>query len=355
MSIKITTRRSEKTGLPPGSLVHVGDLKEEEAVITVMEYDEADFSERRVSSMEEALAAVGRRRNVWINVDGLHQVELLAGLGEGLSIGALALEDVLNTHQRPKIEETGDSLFIVFRMFYLDAEKEEVASEQVSLFLGENYVVSFQESEGDVFDKLRARIKSSVGRVRKMGPDYLAYALMDAVVDNYFLVLEAVEDRLEELDEEVYERPSHETIQDIHRLKREVLFLRKSIYPLREVAGSILRSESGLLTEATEAYFRDLNDHVMQVVDAVDSYRELISGLLDVYLSSVSNRMNDVMKILTIISTIFIPLSFLAGVYGMNFDNMPETHFEWAYYVFWGVIIVLALAMVWNFKKRKWI
>jgi magnesium transporter len=288
-------------------------------------------------------------------LDGIHQVEILEQLGECMGVHPLVLEDILNTDQRPKLEDFDDYLFIVLKMSHYDDQNGEMEVEQISLILGPNYVVSFQERPGDVFDPIRERITNGRGRIRKLGADYLAYALIDAIVDHYFVVLEQIGEKIEFLEEELITDPTPETLQTIHNLKREMIFLRKSVWPLREVVGGLERRESPLIGESIAVYLRDVYDHTIQVIDTLETFRDMISGMLDIYLSSVSNRMNEVMKVLTIIATIFIPLTLIAGIYGMNFKHMPELEQPWGYPVVWGVMLATAIVMLIYFRRKKWL
>jgi magnesium transporter len=352
---KIIKRRSGKAGLPPGSLVHIGEEREGGIKITVMDYDKSTYEEKIVDSVEECFPFKGTATVTWINVDGIHQVEVLEKLGEHFGLHPLVVEDILNTDQRPKMEDFGDYIYIVLRMLYFNEKNKKIDSEQVSLILGPNFVISLQEREGDVFDSIRERIRSGKGRMRKSGPDYLTYALIDAVVDNYFVILEKTGDEIESLEEDVVENPTTGTIHRIHELKREMIFLRKSVWPLREVISVLERLESKLIKDSTRIYLKDVYDHTIQVIDAVESFRDMVAGMLDIYLSSISNRMNEVMKVLTVIATIFIPLTFIAGVYGMNFRYMPELEWRFAYPTVWFVMILIAVLMALYFKKKNWI
>ena len=348
-------KRSTKAGLPPGTLVHVGEKRAEAVHITLIDYDEQSFQEKEVSTVEECFPFKSTPTVTWINIDGLHQVDIIEKLGKRFELHPLILEDVLHTEQRPKYEDFDKYIFIVLRMLGYNEQIQVVESEQVSLILGTNFVISFQERIGDVFDHIRERLRNAKGRIRKMGPDYLCYTLMDAIVDNYFAVLERFGERIESMEEELVTNPIERTLQQIHTIKREMLFLRKSVWPLREVISVLQRSESSLITESTGIYLRDVYDHTIQVIDTVESYRDMVSGMLDIYLSSISNKMNAVMKVLTIIATIFIPLTFVAGIYGMNFENMPELKWRWGYGAVWLVMIVVAAIMMVFFRKKKWL
>ena len=352
---KLIKRTSQKAGLPPGTLVHIGEETSEKTKITLLAYDELHAQEREVETVDQILRLQDEPTVTWINVDGIHQVEMMQQLGDRFALHPLVLEDILNTGQRPKIEDFGDYMYIVVKMFYSQDENGEIAEEQLSLILGPSFVMSFQEREGDVFKPIRERIKTGRGRIRKMGADYLAYALLDSVVDSYFIVLETIGDKTEFLEEELVTSPTTETLQAIHELKREMVFLRKSIWPLREVIGGLARGESSLVQESTGIYLRDVYDHTIQVMDTTETLRDILSGMLDIYLSSISNRMNEVMKVLTVIATIFIPLTFLAGVYGMNFQHMPELQWRWGYPVVWLVMLAVAVSMFVYFRRRRWL
>jgi magnesium transporter len=352
---KLYKKRSEKTGLPPGTLVHIGEKKAEIQKITIMDYSEAHFQEKEIKTIEECFLFKETPTVTWVNIDGLHQVEILEKLGECYGFHPLVLEDILNTDQRPKIEDYGEYLYIVLKMLDQSNKSNEILTEQISLILGPSFVISFQESEGDVFDPIRERIRSGKGGIRKMGADYLAYALLDSIVDNYFIVMEKLGEKIEFLEEELVKRPIPETLQTIHHLKREMIFFRKAVWPLREVIGSLERGELPLVKETTRIYLRDVYDHTIQVIDIIETFRDMVSGMLDIYLSSVSNRLNAVMKVLTIIATIFMPLTFIAGIYGMNFKHMPELEWRWGYPTVWIAVILIGVSMLIYFKKKGWL
>jgi len=352
--LTLIKKRSKKAGLPPGSLVHIGEKKAEIPKITVMDYGEAHFQEKEIKTIEECFLFKETPTVTWINIDGLHQVEILEKLGECYGFHPLVLEDILNTDQRPKMEDYGEYLYIVLRMLDQSNQGSEILTEQVSLILGPSFVISFQEREGDVFDPIRERIRNNKGRIRKMGADYLTYALLDSIVDNYFIVMEKLGEKIEFLEEELVKRPIPETLQTIHRLKREMIFFRKAVWPLREVIGGLERGELPLVKETTRKYLRDVYDHTIQVIDTVETFRDMVSGMLDIYLSSVSNRLNAVMKVLTIIATIFMPLTFLAGIYGMNFKYMPELEWRWGYPAVWFAVILIGVSMLIYFKRKGW-
>jgi magnesium transporter len=352
---KNTHKRSRKAGLPPGSLVHIGERKAERTKITIIDYDEQNFQEKEAKTVEECFPFKETATVTWINIDGVHDSEVVGKIGSHFSIHPLILEDIMTTAQRPKMEDMEGYIFIVLRMLSLAGRKKDVQSEQVSLILGSNFVISFQESEGDVFGAVRDRIRTGKGRLRKMGPDYLAYALIDSIVDNYFLTLEKLGEKVELIEEELVSDPDRRTLQEIHILKREMIYLRKSVWPLREVISGLERAESELIKESTGIFLRDVYDHTIQVIDTVETYRDMLSGMLDMYLSSVSNRMNEVMKVLTIIATIFIPLTFIAGIYGMNFRHMPELEWRWGYFVVLAFMFGIGVLMLNLFKRKKWL
>jgi len=349
-------KRSNKSGLPPGTLVHIGEKKIEKAKIGIIDYDEGQFQEKEAQNIEECFPFKEKPTMTWVNIDGMHEVEIIEKIGRHFDIHPLVLEDILNTAQRPKMEDLRDYIFIVLKILDYDEKENEIKTEQVSLILGSNFVISFQEREGDVFNPVRERIRNAKGHIRKGGADYLAYTLLDAVVDNYFVVLEKIGEKIEDVENELMGSPTHEILQTIHELKREMILLRRSVWPLREVISGLGRGKSALIHEATDVYLRDVYDHTIQVIDTIELYRDMMAGMLDTYLSSVSNRMNEVMKVLTIIATIFIPLTFIAGVYGMNFEHMPELKWHWFYpRAFWLVITVITGLMVIYFKRRKWL
>ncbi|NLW50937.1 MAG: magnesium/cobalt transporter CorA [Candidatus Brocadiaceae bacterium] len=352
---RFSIRRSRKAGLPPGTPVHTGEKKVEKVRLSVIDYDEGHFEERAIESPEECFGLRDSKTVSWINLDGLHDVALIQQLGTHFGLHPLVIEDIVSTGQRPKQQDYEDYLYVVLSMLSYNRETRQVDAEQVSLILGERFVLSFQEREGDVFGIVRERIRSAKGRLRKAGADYLLYSLMDAIVDNYFVVCEELGESVEPLRDSMIEDPRPTALQDVHSLKSEVLFLRKVVWPLREVVSGLERTDSPLLTRPTRVYLRDVYDHTIQVIDTVETFRDTIGGMVELYLSSVSNHMNEVMKVLTIIATIFIPLSFIAGVYGMNFDHMPELHWTWGYFGALGIMAAVAGGMLLYFRKRGWI
>jgi magnesium transporter len=344
-----------KAGLPPGTLVHIGEKKVEKTRITVMDYDERTFQEKEVAVVEECFEFKETSTVTWINVEGLHDVEIIEKLGNRFGLHPLIQEDILNTAERPKMEDYEDHIFLLLKVFVLGNRNHDEKIQQVSLVLGSNFVISFQEKESGVFDPVRDRIRKDKGRLRKLGPDYLAYALIDSIVDGYFGFLERLSEEIEFLEDELITDPKREILQKIHSLKREMIFIRKSVWPLREVVNGLERLETPLIKETTDVFLRDVYDHTIQVIDSVETLRDVLSGMLETYLSSVSNRMNEVMKVLTIIATIFIPLTFIAGIYGMNFKFMPELEWRGGYFVIIGVMVAVAVVMLIFFRKKKWL
>lgn len=347
-------KTSRKAGMPPGSLIHIGERKTHSPQITVFTYNATAFTENQPSSLPKALALCKTGRCCWLNLDGLHQTELLDGLGQDFAIHALTLEDVLNTNQRPKLEIFDRYLFVVLRMVTLDAD-QHLQTEQISLILAAHCLLSFQEHPGDVFEPVRQRLRSGAGRLRQTGSDYLAYALIDALVDNYFAVLEVLGEKLENLEDEVITDPSPASLQRIHAVKRDLIYLRKQVWPMRELMNGLLKGDSALIEAETRVFLRDVYDHTIQIMDTIESYRDLAAGILDLYLSGSSQRLNEIMKVLTMIATVFIPLTFVAGIYGMNFSYMPELEWRWGYFGILGLMLFIALLLLLFFKRKRWL
>jgi len=354
MAIRTVPKQSLRRGLPPGELVQVGAVSDEPVSISVFDYAEDSVDERQSQTVDDCIPLCDSPTVSWIDVVGVHDVNVIGRVGEVFGLHPLTLEDIVNTHQRPKLEEFEDYLYIVLKMPRYDPKTREFIDEQVSFVLLRGCVISFQEKPGDVFDGIRDRLRNGRGRIRKAGADYLVYALVDAVVDGYFLLLESIGEQVESIEEELAREPSEEVMRTIHALKRESILVRRAIWPLREVISSLSKNDSPLIESTTMLYLRDVYDHTIQVIDTIESLRDMLSGLLDLYLSSVSNRMNEVMKVLTVIATMFIPLTFVAGVYGMNFHYMPELSWRWGYAAVWGVMVIMLVGMVAFFKRRRW-
>jgi magnesium transporter len=353
---KRVKKHSQKAGLPPGTLIYTGDKTDKAFEITTVTFSEQEYHETTSKYFKECPFVSQETGTVtWINVNGLHHTKNLEELGACFHLHPLVLEDILNTDQRPKLDDYGDYLFIVLKMLQVQEGPGEIVAEQISFIVGDNYVISLHETDHDVFGVIRERLQAGKGRLRRSGADYLAYALLDLIVDQYFVILEDQGEVIEDLESEVVSTPTPATLSQIHRLKREMIMLRKSVWPLREVISRLERSESSLVKEPTVLYFKDVYDHVIQIIDNIETFRDILSGMLDIYLSSVSNRLNEVMKVLTIIATIFIPLTFIAGVYGMNFKNMPELEWPWGYFMALGMMATVAAIMLLFFKRRGWL
>lgn len=348
-------KTSRKVGLPPGTLVHIGDKKSDKVKITIIDYDEVQFQEKEAKTVEECFAFKETPTITWINIDGIHLMEIVEGLGKGFGLHELLMEDLVDTKQRPKMEDFDDYVFVVLKRLSYDEKHYEIRGEQVSLVFGTNFVISFQEREGDVFDPIRKRIRNGKGRIRRMGADYLAYALIDAVVDNYFIMLDNVEDRMEDMEEQLMVGPQPETLQAIHVLRRKMIFLRNQIWPLRGVVAELGRGESPLIHESTLIYLRDVYDHTIRAVETMEKFRDMLSGMIDIYLSMTSHKTNEVIKVLTIIATIFMPLTFITGIYGMNFKYMPELEWHWGYSVILFVMVAIGISMLVYFRRKKWL
>jgi magnesium transporter len=343
-----------KPGSAPGTVIHIGEKKLDKPRITLMRYNHESSKSDCFDNIDNLQIAWNNFVN-WVNIDGIY-APLIEKTGKIFNLHPLVLEDVANTFQRPKFEDYHDHLFIVLKMLSWDDEKSRINTEQVSIIITDNTVISIQEARGDVFDQVRERIKSGKGKIRNMPADYLAHCLIDSIVDNYFLILEKLGEKIESLEQRLFIDPQEQTVLEIHSIKRELILLRKSVWPLRELVNSLQKSESMLMSEDINIYFANIYDHTIQIIDTIESFRDMTSGMLDIYLSSISNKMNAVMKVLTIIATIFIPLSFITGVFGMNFENMPELKISWMYPVgFWLIIAVIILAMLIYFKRKKWL
>ena len=348
-------RMARKVGMPPGSLVYTGDKGHLPAKITITRYNENEIVERHFDSFAECQLVGDPGEVTWINVSGISKVTDLEKVGECFKIHPLVLEDILEVGQRPKVEDYDNYLYIVLNSILPVPEGEKLMAEEISLVLGPHYLLSFFAGDGDLYAPIRERLLQAKGRIRKLGADYLAYSLIDLVVDNYFVELEKFGDQMESLEDEVVANPSPQTLHDVHRFKNDMIMLRKSLWPLREVIARLERRESPLISENLGNYFRDVYDHTIIAIDTVETYRDILSGMLDIYLSSMSNRLNSIMKVLTIIATIFMPLTFITSLYGMNFKHMPELEWRYGYYVVIGVVVTIAVTMLSYFRKKSWI
>lgn len=353
---RATRRRAKKIGLPAETLLYTGERKKNGITITLIDYDTQSFEEHTLKRMDECLPYKLKPTITWVNFDGVHDPAMLEKLSEGFGIHRLVIEDLMNIVQRPKCEDFGDYLFIVLKMLSYDEKENKIIPEQISIILGQKFLLSFQEdSKRDIFHLVRDHLHNGNGKIRKMDTDYLAYTLLDTLVDNYFIILEKLGERIDSLEEELMIRPGKIVIEQLYQLKRELLFLHKAVWPLREVISSLVRRESPLIHEVTVPYLLDVYDHAVQAIDSVEIYREMLTTMLDLYVSNVSYRTNEIMKMLTIIATIFMPLTFLAGIYGMNFKHMPELEWEYGYLLIWMIMIGLGAVMLIYFKRKKWI
>jgi magnesium transporter len=345
----------QKAGLAPGTIAYTGESRQFEPWINLIRFNETVFEEKH----HIEIAELGNELHssdlvVWINVTGIHQIDIVQQIGQLFDLHGLVMEDIVHPNQRPKLDEYDNYLYVVGKMIQFNPETHEISSEQLSIVLCGNVLLTFIEDKGDLFDQVRDRIRKGNQKIRKSGADYLVYSLLDSMVDNYFVVLESIGDHLEDLEMRLLEDPKTDVLKELHKAKRDLIYLRKFIWPLREVISLLSKGDSLLLKGNTTLYLRDVYDHCIHVIDTLETFRDVSSGLMDVYLSSISNKMNNVMKTLTIIATIFIPLTFLVGVYGMNFEFMPELHYEWAYPTVWAAMVVIAGGMLIWFRKNRW-
>ena len=353
---KLIKEISKKAGLLPGVLIHIGEKKTEKVKITITEYDEMHFHEQEAKSIEECFPFKDKNRSTvaWINIDGIHQSDILGKLGECFGLHPLIVEDIMNTDQRPKMEDFEEYSYIALKTLHFNGKHGEIITEQVSLIVGENFVISFQEQEVDIFHTIRDRIRTNKGRIKKMGADYLAYCLLDAIIDNYFIIIETLGEKIESLEDELVSNPTPKVLRAIYNLKRNLILLRRSVWPLREVIGVLEKGESLRFKESTRIYFKDIYDHTIHIIDILETFREMVAGMLEIYLSSISYRLNAVIKVLTMIATIFMPLTFIVGIYGMNFKYMPELEWRWGEPTLLLIMAIIGIAMVYYFKKKKW-
>ena len=350
----------KKKGMSPGSLIFTGEKKTENVTISLLDYNSGDFIEKNINDLNELEAYKNNSNVTWINIVGLHDINVLEKIGNIFDIHPLVLEDILNVSHNPKIEDYEHFLFLVIKMISYKEDSNCLDIEQVSLIIGKKYIITFQEKNGDVFDPIRDRIRTSKGLVRKYNEDYLAYRILDSIIDNYFSVLENFDERIEDMEDQILSQPDDLSLEEIHNLRKELIKLRRAVSPLREMIFTIEKEKFNFIQKTTYVYLRDLSDHIKQIIDSIENYREFINGLLEVYLSNASHRMNEVVKLLTIISTIFIPLTFVVGIYGMNFRtdasrwNMPELDWAFGYPFVMGLMVVIAVTLIIFFKKKRW-
>lgn len=346
---------NNKIGQPPGVLIYTGKYPEGEVKVTIFGYGEQTFEEKAISSLEDIASHHEKNATIWVNIDGLQDVSLIGKICAYFKIHPLTTEDILHPEQRPKVEEGEGYIYVVLKMLNYEEKEQIVHSEQVSIILGTNFLLSFQEKSGDTFDGVRNRLRTSNGKIRKNGADYLMYALIDTIVDHYFLVLEKAGDLLEDVEEELLMNSSKSTLHTLYTLKREMLSIRRMVWPLREVIYKLEREDFKLIKKNTHIYLRDIYDHIIQVIDTIETIRDMLASMFDLSQSILGNRMNGIMKVLTIISTIFIPLTFIAGVYGMNFRYMPELDWRYGYPATWALMLFIVAGMFLFFKKKNWL
>lgn len=355
MGKKRTSKYKKHVGKSPGALVYTGEKSEQKLFIESFDYSPDFINELELQNIDDAFQFKSTDSITWININGLNHIDEIEKIGAHYNLHPLVLEDIVNTSQRPKIDEYEDYIFVSLKMLYYDAD-ENITIEQVSFILGKNYVLTFQESEGDVFDTVRERLRSGKGRIRTLGSDYLLYALVDAVVDHYYIVVETMGNKVEDLEDVLFGGNVKEDLsQQVLSLKKELLKVRRAIFPLREIISRIEKSDSDLILKKNLQFYNDVYDHIIQLSDSIDIFREMIWSLMDMYMTTISNKMNEVMKVLTIIATIFIPLTFIAGIYGMNFDHIPELHYKYSYHILWGIMILIFIGMLYYFKRKKWL
>jgi len=348
-------KASKKIGLSPGSLVYVGEKQDQPVQISILNYDAEAHEEILNATVSDVANFSPSKALTWIHVSGIHDIAVIEEIGKAFHLHALLLEDIVNTNHRPKIDDYDEYLFVILKMPLAGKADKGLQIEHVCMIIGHDYIILFEEGQSHIFDPVKERIKKGKGRLQKYGVDYLAYALIDMIVDQYYGVLESLGEEIEELEEASLENPDRQLLTRIHNCKHRVMYLRKFIWPFREMISMMLRGESSQIKDYVMVYLQDVYDHVIQIADTVESYRDLLSGIMDIYMSGVNNKMNEVMKVLTIIATLFIPLTFLAGIYGMNFKYMPELEWQFSYPVFWMVVLLIFLLMLVWFKHKKWI
>lgn len=352
-----TRKRAKKAGQPPGTATYTGDHPLTDPVVEIITYNKHDYHE--VFGQEATNSITEHKEtglNTWVSVEGLRDVELIKNVASSFDLHPLTIEDVLNVEQRPKVEEFDNYLFITLKMLHWQQKSLSFSVKQVSIVLGKDFVLTFQESNTTLFDNVKDRLKSTANqRLRQHGADYLAYRLIDMIVDQYFVVLEALGDQIEKIEELILDSPTPQNMRSMYRLKRQMLLLRKAVWPMREAISHLVRVEDGLVTAFTRIYLRDVYDHTVQAIDTLETFRDMLGTMMDVYLSSLTNRMNEVMKTLTIIATIFMPITTLASIYGMNFTYMPELNWHWGYYTVLCVMLAIAAGMMTYFWRKKWV
>ncbi len=354
-SLKLFSKKSKTAGLLPGTLIFVGDEQTDDITISTIDFAEDYYHEKEKTPLSECIPDTDTDSITWTSVEGIHKPDIIEDIGKQFGLHPLILEDIVNTGQRAKLEDYGDYIFLLTNVFFLDPTENRIKSEQISIVFSHNYVLTFQELRHDIFAPIKDRIRNAKGRIRERGADYLAYSLLDCIVDQYYLILETIGDRIEQLEHQLNDDPEDETLTSIRDLKRETIMLRRNIWPLREVLIGLKRMENSLVQKYTAVYLKDVYDHTVEIIDTVDTFHEITTGMLELYSLYVSNKTNDVMKVLTIITTLFIPLTFLTGLYGMNFKHMPELNWPYSYPILLALIATIFFSMIYYFKSRKWI
>ena len=352
---KTENQISKKAGLPPGTLIHIGTKKTDIQRVTVFDFDSENHLEFECENIVETFKYRDKKSVSWINVEGLHDIDRISQLGEYFSIHSLVLEDILNTNMRPQLVEHDEFLFLSLKMLGLSKDQKTIISEQVSFILGENWLMSFQEKRGDIFDGLRTRIKENKGPIRKKGNDFLLYRLIDTIVDHYYFIIEHINEKIEKLDEKVLVDSSDEFVFDVQKLKNKVINFRRVVSPLREILSTLKKDQNEFFDKNTIMYLDDVYDHIIQIQETVESQKDALTSLLELHTSLIGHKMNQIMKVLTIMASIFIPLTFVAGIYGMNFQYMPELDWKYGYFTIWGIMILIFVSMLIFFQRKKWL
>ncbi|WP_347550603.1 magnesium/cobalt transporter CorA [Pseudalkalibacillus hwajinpoensis] len=351
---KLRRNRTQKKGMPPGSLVYIGEEKTEEVTVSAIEFDDQDINEYNNISLDKLKSVIDSYKITWVNVNGVHNVQIVDEISKMIGLHPLTTEDILNTEHRPKIDFFEDHLLAIVKMLDLSATDTELDIEQVSFIMMEKTVITFQEKHGDLFDPVRLQLQESKGRIRKAGSDFLFYSLLDVIFDQYLIIMDEMDDRIADLEGMIMKEPDNHSLQDINEYKNTILQLKKTVWPVREVVNKLINRKVPYIKEDISFYLQDIHDHIVQANDMVETSRGQLYGLLDVYYSSLSMKMNEIMKVLTIVSTIFIPLTFIAGIYGMNFAYMPELDWPWSYPAVWIVMIIITAIMLVYFKRKNW-
>lgn len=349
-------KRAKKAGQPPGSFIYTGDKKVTTPTVTIFNYTENNFREKKDTHLDTEFLLENHSGVTWINVEGLQDIDIIKKLAEFYQLHPLTIEDILNNDQRPKVEEFENYIYITTKMLKWSGKTKNFRIEEFSIIIGKNYILTFQDCKTTIFNDLQERLRSTTKqRLREQGSDYLAYRLIDTIVDHYFVVLEVLGNKIEKIEEKIITAPTPQNARTIYRLKHKMLILRKSIWPMREVISHLLQISQNSISSFTHVYLRDVYDHAVQAIDTLETFRDMLSNILDIYLSSLTARMNEIMKVLTMIATVFIPITFLASVYGMNFDYMPELHWHYGYYIVLSIMIAVAICMIFFFRRKKWL